>query len=259
MKAAEYDLMRAVEDHHWWYAVLHRLVQETLAGRLPPHARLLDAGCGTGGMLEFLQARMGGLELTGVDAAEDAVRHCHQRGLGAVRSGSVEALEFEDAAFDAVLSLDVLYHAGVDEEKALAEMRRVLRPEGLLVVNLPAFERLRGSHDVAVSGVRRYVSCQVRSLLEHASFEVVMIQYWNAWLFLPLLVWRRMSRTKAGQGTESRSDLKLPPAWLNSLLAGFGRLDAGLCRELHLPFGSSVFAIARKTNHSPGGTLHGRN
>lgn len=259
MKAAEYDLMRAVEDRHWWYTVLHRLVQEALSGCLPPHARLLDAGCGTGGMLNFLQSDGGGLELTGVDASEDAVRHCHQRGLGTVRRGSVEALEFEDAAFDAVLSLDVLYHAGVDEKKALAEMGRVLCPEGLLVVNLPAFEHLRGSHDMAVSGVRRYVSCQVRSLLEHSSFEVVMIQYWNAWLFLPLLVWRRISRTKAGQGTESRSDLKLPPSWFNSLLAGVGRLDARLCRELHLPFGSSVFAVARKTNPSLGGVLHGRN
>lgn len=255
MRASEYDLMRAVEDRHWWYAVLRGQVQHALAGRLPPSGRLLDAGCGTGGMLEFLQGKNCDLNVAGVDAAEEAVKHCHQRGLSTVQLGSVEALPHADAAFDAVLSLDVLYHAGVTERRALAEMDRVLRPDGLLVLNLPAFEGLRGSHDVAVSGARRYGACQVRTLLEHSSFTVEIIHYWNAWLFLPLLAWRQLSRMKTVPG----SDLKLMPRWMNSLLTGMGRVDAGLCRELRLPFGSSVFAVARKRERSTGGMLHGNN
>lgn len=259
MRAPEYELMRAVEDRHWWYAVLRSQVQHALAGRLPSKGWLLDAGCGTGGMLEFLQGQSCDLNGTGVDAAEDAVRHCHQRGLSTVQLGSVEALPYADAAFDAVLSLDVLYHEGVIEKRALAEMGRVLRPNGLLVLNLPAFEGLRGGHDVAVSGARRYGAAQVRALLEHSSFIVETIHYWNAWLFLPLLAWRRLSRMKKEQAAEGESDLKLTPCWMNSLLAGLGKLDAGLCRELGVPFGSSIFAVARKTKRSTGGMLHGIN
>ncbi|MDI1315162.1 class I SAM-dependent methyltransferase [Prosthecobacter sp.] len=256
MKAPEYDLMRSVEDRHWWYAVLRSQVQHALAGRLPPGGLLLDAGCGTGGMLQFLQEQICDLNLAGVDAAEEAVRHCQQRGLNSVKMGSIESLPYADAAFDAVTCLDVLYHDGLCEERALAEMSRVLRPDGLLVLNLPAFAGLRGSHDVAVSGARRYAACQVRTLLERSSFAVEMIHYWNAWLFLPLLVWRRLSRMQPEHG---ESDLKLTPAWMNSLLTGVGRLDAGLCRELRLPFGSSVFAVARKRNRSIGGMHHGSN
>jgi SAM-dependent methyltransferase len=259
MKAPEYDLMRAVEDRHWWYAVLRSQVQHALAGRLPSRGRLLDAGCGTGGMLKFLQGQICDLDGAGVDAAEEAVRHCQQRGLNSVQLGSVEALPYADAAFDAVICLDVLYHDGVVEQRALAEMNRVLRPDGLLLLNLPAFAGLRGSHDVAVSGARRYDACQVRGLLEGASFAVEMIHYWNAWLFLPLLVWRRLSRMKPGQGAAGASDLKLTPAWMNALLTGVGRVDAGLCRELRLPIGSSVFAVARKRNHATGGMPHGSN
>lgn len=259
MRAAEYDLMRAVEDRHWWHAVLRSLVEQALAGRLTPRGRLLDAGCGTGGMLEFLRGCMRDLDVTGIDAAEEAVRHCHRRGLQTVQMGSVEALPFADASFDAVLSLDVLYHAGVSEERALAQMGRVLRPGGLLVLNLPAFAGLRGSHDVAVCGARRYVSDEVRALLERFSFTVEMIHYWNAWLFLPLLVWRRLSRLKAGHAAAAVSDLKLTPAWVNGMLTGLGRVDAGMCREFRLPFGSSVFAVARKRNLSPGGPSYGRN
>ena len=138
-------------------------------------------------------------------------------------------------------------------------MGRVLRPGGLLVLNLPAFDGLRGSHDVAVSGARRYGVAQVRTLLELASFTVEIIHYWNAWLFFPLLAWRRLSRMKKETAAAGESDLNLTPRWMNSLLAGMGKLDAGLCRELRVPFGSSVFAVARKAKRSTGGMPHGIN
>ena len=259
MRAAEYDLMRTVEDRHWWHAVVRSLVERALAGRLPPRGRLLDAGCGSGGMLAFLQERMGDLDVAGIDAAEHAVQHCHRRGLCTVQSGTVEELPFAAAVFDAVLSLDVLYHAGVNQERALAEMGRVLRPDGLLVLNLPAFPGLRGSHDVAVSGVRRYTACQVRSMLERSSFAVEMMHCWNAWLFVPLFIWRHLSRLKPEDESRRVSDLELTPAWMNPLLAGIGRVDAALCREFRLPFGSSVFAVARKMKRSSGGVQHGPN
>jgi ubiquinone/menaquinone biosynthesis C-methylase UbiE len=259
MRAAEYDLMRSVEDRHWWHAVLRSLVEHALAGRLRPGGRLLDAGCGTGGMLDFLQRRTCELAMTGIDAADEAVRHCHQRGLRTVQLGSVEALPFADEVFDAVLSLDVLYHAGVSEERALAQMARVLRPDGLLVLNLPAFSALRGAHDLAVHGERRYAERQVRLLLERCSFAVESIQYWNAWLFLPLLVWRRLSRMKSERAAVTVSDLELTPAWMNRMLGDMGRMDAVLCREFRLPVGTSVFAVARKMKNSAGGNQHGRN
>ena len=162
MKDHEYDVMRAVEDRHWWYAVLRQLVLNALTHRLPPRGYVLDAGCGTGGLLAFLRDNVRHLDITGIDASEHAVRQCHERGLNTVSHDSVHALPFADEEFDAVLSMDVLYHADVEENLALAEMSRVLRPGGVLLLNLPAFECLRGSHDAAVSGVRRYNLCHVR-------------------------------------------------------------------------------------------------
>lgn len=231
-----------MEDHHWWYAVLRTLVEE----RLPSRGHLLDAGCGTGGMLEFLRHKFC---VAGIDISEQAVSHCHQRGLHTVQTGSVDALPFADESFDVVLSLDVLYHAAVDEQRALAEMHRVLRADGLLLLNLPAFAVLHGSHDVAVDGARRYTSGEMRSRLKQSRFATETIHYWNAWLFFPLLLWRQVSRLHASRD----SDLHLTPSWMNTMLAKMGRIDAGLCQALHIPFGSSVFAVARK------GRKHGCN
>ncbi|MBE7497848.1 MAG: methyltransferase domain-containing protein [Verrucomicrobiaceae bacterium] len=237
MKPCQYEILRAVEDTHWWHAVLHRLVMGALRP-LPDGARVLDAGCGTGGLL----ARLGRLEAHGCDLSAAAVEHCRRRGLRHVQVGDVSSLPYESGGFDTVLSLDVLYHASVNPARALDEMRRVLRPRGMLVVNVPALDCLRGAHDEAVCGARRYSRRSLTSLLENHGFTPERVQYWNAWLTAPLWLRRRFSRNPEG-------DLALPPRWMNTLLALGSHVDAHLCRVLRVPFGSSLFAVAR--SHPP--------
>ncbi len=71
MQAHEHDLLRAVEDAHWW----HRTLRAQVLRVLPPHARVLDAGCGTGGMLSVLHDH----DAHGIDASPSAIQHCQQR------------------------------------------------------------------------------------------------------------------------------------------------------------------------------------
>jgi len=241
MSPAEHDILRAAEDTHWWYAVLHRLVLLEMQARVPNGASVLDAGCGTGGMMSQLK----NWDMHGIDLSPAAISHCQQRGLKQVQCASVHDLPFETASFDCVLSLDVLYHEQIHEAQALDEMVRVLKPGGIMILNLPAFECLRGSHDRAVCGVRRYTACHVRERLLFHSLEVDMIHYWNAWLFLPLLVWRQRTRQRAAD--PQRSDLRQPPFWLNQALTHLGWLDARLCRRLRFPLGSSLFSVAQLT------------
>jgi len=239
MSPAAHDQMRTAEEQYWWYAVLHRLVLAEMEARVPSGARVLDAGCGTGGMM----ARLLPWEMLGVDVSPAAVAHCQKRGLRRVTPASVNELPFTDASMDAVLSLDVLYHEQVDENRALAEMSRVLKPGGILILNLPAFECLRGAHDRAVCGTRRYTACHVREQLRLHNLEVDMIHYWNAWLFLPLLAWRRWSYHAA----EARSDLRSLAAFLQTTMTRLSLLDARLSRRFRVPFGSSVFAVAHRS------------
>ncbi len=239
MSPAEHKILREAEEQHWWYAVLHQLVLAEMHAHVPPGAAVLDAGCGTGGMM----ARLAAWEPQGVDISAAAVSHCHERGLHDVVQASVCALPFPNESFDLVLSLDVLYHQEVDETSALKEMARVLRPGGLMILNLPAMNCLRGAHDKAVCGSRRYTVCHMREMLRTHSLTVKMIHYWNAWLFLPLLVWRWWSR----RAQESRSDLRSMPGIMNQILMRAGHLEARLCRHVLPPFGSSVFAVAHRS------------
>jgi SAM-dependent methyltransferase len=254
MNDSEYRIMREVEDAFWWYVTLHRAVvvevREAMAGRLG--GRVLDAGCGTGGMLERLRQAEPGWSCCGLDFSEGALRHARARGLEELLEGRVDALPFKDASFDVVVSLDVLYFSGVDEARAMQEFSRVLKPGGVLVLNLPAFEALRGEHDAAVNGVRRYTPGRVEALLAGAGLETGRVWCWNFWLFLPILLWRQLGRVRLagrsgkGRAAGAKSDLKLLPGPLNALLMAVARVDFRICRALRWRLGTSVFAVGRK-------------
>src|SRR5687768_9991145 len=136
------------EQRHFWFRGFKRFVSPLLrqATEGVARPRILDAGCGTGANLTFLQqyGTPFGLEL-------------HWRGLQfgqrlrltRLSQGSVTALPFATESVDVVVSFDVLYclHAR-DEEAAIAEMYRVLRPGGALIVNVAAMNMLKGDHSV---------------------------------------------------------------------------------------------------------------
>jgi SAM-dependent methyltransferase len=232
--------MHAAEDRQWWYAGMRAISLVLLDGTpLPAAARLLDAGCGTGGMVGHLADRG---RAVGVDLSAEAVRLARARGAAVVR-GELMALPFADGTFDCVTSFDVIYHRWVrDDAAAVREMARVLRPGGLLLVRVPALKMLWGAHDEAVHSRHRYTRGEVRRLLSAQGFAVLRATYANS-LLLPLLAARRtLDRLTGRQG----SDVGFLPAPLERSFAALLRLEARLVRRLSLPLGASVFALARK-------------
>lgn len=98
---------------------------------------VLDAGCGVGYGLQLMQTA-GAASLVGVDIAADAVAAARQR-LGEhanIELADIAALPFKDDSFDLVLCFETIEHV-VDQERALDELRRVLRRAGLLVISSP--------------------------------------------------------------------------------------------------------------------------
>lgn len=244
----EYHTMRHVEDTYWWYRTLRSLVIHEMQGKLADRpGRVLDAGCGTGGMMEHLRAACPALKISGVDNSPEAVQITRERGFSDVSVGSVSETPFAPASFDAVISLDVLCQQKVNHTKALEEFHRILAPGGVLVLNLPAFDFLSGRHDKAVLSARRYMLRDTRALLVPAGFRVEKLHYWNAWLFVPILFWRLFSRFRLPEDfTETKSDLTPLAPRLNNTLAALSKADASLCRAFHLPFGTSLFAVATR-------------
>ncbi len=245
LSQVELDTMRSIEDELWWYRALRRHVLNSLAS-IGTRFDLLDAGCGSGGMLARIRQEYPQATLTAIDFSEHALGLTAARRLDATLAhGSTESLPFADDAFDVVLSLDVIVVAGVDAPKAVREMRRVLRPGGRLMINVPAFDFLRGSHDVAVGNDTRYTRPQMARLLQQAGFANPHLTYWNAALTPAVAAVRWLSRRRAAE-PEVRSDIA--PMWppLNALLTAVATAELALSRAVPLPFGTSLFAIAQK-------------
>jgi ubiquinone/menaquinone biosynthesis C-methylase UbiE len=247
MEPYEYDTMRSVEDTYWWYTGLHNLVAKNARKILEnsPELKVLDAGCGTGGMMAKLHQVLPQVELIGIDFNPSAVEFTKQRNIGTIKQASVENLPFPNEFFDLVISLDVVCSEGVDDAQAFAEFNRVLKPGGSLLVNLAAFGFLKGEHSLAGHEERRYTKRKLSRLLTSAGFVVERITYWNTTLFPVMALWRPLSLMLANKQAP-RSDLKPLPGFINQALKGIILREIQLTQSISLPFGSSVFAIARK-------------
>jgi SAM-dependent methyltransferase len=245
MEPGEYDTIAQLEDHHWWYlgmraaagAWLNQGVAPALRGTARP-ARLLDAGCGTGGGLRWL-ARYG--VPVGLDFHPAAVAYAH-RSVPRVARGSVMALPFAAGCFDLVTAFEVLYHAAVpDDVAALREFARVLRPGGWLLLRLPAHNWLRGAHDRRVHTRHRYARGELRAKLQRAGFRIYRLSYLGLSLVLPAVV-RRLLQSRSS----AHSDVGLPPPAVNRALLAVLQLEGRWLAGRDLPAGLSLMALARR-------------
>ena len=230
----------------WWFGASHAnllLLHRLMTGPAAACRPLLDAGCGTGGLLRRIAAAYPdrtaiGLDVDGIACARAAIKSGR-----AACAGSVNALPFADAAFGAIFSADVLCHRDVDERAALAQFHRCLWDGGVLLMNLPAYPWMLSRHDAAVYNVRRYTRRRLARLLHAAGFRLLFATYWNMVLF-PIMV---LTRKLLPQGKRAVSDVRLYPAPVEAL----GRAATGfertlLRRGMRFPFGGSLIAVAAK-------------
>lgn len=248
MRPAEYETMYRVGETHWWYRALHRVIFQTLEAELPDwrEKTILDAGCGTGTILQ----QLGNQEKNvGVDLAPEAISICRQRGLKNVQQADITKLPFPNESFDAVICSSVLYHEWVkDIGVAARELRRVLRPGGLLFLNVPAFQFLHSAHDDAVMTARRFRKSEIRSLLLENGFGIRRLTYWTTFLFPLAVLARTFGGSKMGRDfpKEGRSS-----GFVDRLFSTAMSIEAGILKKISLPIGVAIFAIGKKSPPLP--------
>lgn len=245
MDPKEYEIMYGVEDHHWWYLGMETITRSILNRWYAPGANLsiLDAGCGTGAAMTTYLAEYG--TVTGIDLYAIALDFCKRRKAQRLAQASVTHLPFASESFDLITSFDVLYERAVsDDATPLAEVSRVLVKGGRVFLRLPAYNWLRGQHDIGIHTARRYTAGEVKTLLRKTGLSVAHISYANTFMFPAALVKRmaeRMWPPEVGQ-----SDLAMEAGSFNSLLQNILSLEAPLVSHIGLPFGLSVIAVGEK-------------
>jgi SAM-dependent methyltransferase len=246
MENKVYEVIFNIEESYWWYVGLRNLVFSSIDkfSNKTDGMRILDAGCGTGKFLDECKS----YRAFGLDLSEVAIRFCKLRNINNLIRGSICEVPFKKNLFNIVVSLDVIYHMGVkDDVHTLKELRDVISLNGILVLNVPAYNFLKSTHDIAVHTRRRYTTGELRNALEKAGFSIEMITYRNTLLF-PIAVMKRIfdKFSFVNKGNVD-SDLRQPSVLLNKIFTYLLFLENKFIMSgIKLPFGLSVFCVARK-------------
>jgi len=249
MEERELKTLLAADEHHWWYRGRRLIIQAELDRLpLPAGAHVLDAGCGSGRTLQDLRAYG---EVSGIELSPLAVEHARRRQLGDVRVGRVEELPWKEDTFDLVTCLDVLEHTP-DDRAALAEVRRVTKPGGWLLLTVPAYPVLWSTHDEVNHHYRRYSRRTLRQAATDAEWRMVRLTSFNS-LLLPAAAAVRISqRYRTHDNSHHVSELRVGPRWLNGALERPLRIEAALLRRgrtLHA--GLSLLAVLQNATAPP--------
>ena len=176
-----------------WSRAVHARRTGAAAAFLAPHLRrgmrLIDCGCGPGSITVDLARAVAPGEAIGIDLRDDALTQgrtlARERGITNLTfyAASVYQLPYADSSFDAAFACAVLQHLA-SPPAALKELRRVLKPEGVIGIAdgsstitfryptndvLQAYDKLRGLEREYKTG-RRYDALALRALLREAGF-----------------------------------------------------------------------------------------
>jgi SAM-dependent methyltransferase len=221
------------QPDYWWYRARSELLRAALGDHLGSPSLLLDVGSADGPSVGWMQG-VGRRVSVDVDP----------RGLtpGQGVCASALSLPFADHTFDVAAAFDVVEHCE-PEDRALAELRRVLRPGGRLLLSVPAYEWAWTDHDVRAGHHRRYTRPRLRRAVERAGFTVDRATYGFAGVF-PMFAAERLLRRARRAGGDADAGLPQVSPALDRLLTGLSRAESRVLRRRDLPFGSSVFLAA---------------
>lgn len=274
------DLAR-IQDRHFWYRGRNRLIGRLVtleSGRRAGRLRFLDAGCGTGGVLKYLERNEIGARLVGMDLFPEALEYARAKVGSPLLRGSVAHIPFDESV-DAVGAFDVIEHLD-DDVGALHNMRRATGAGGRIFVTVPANPALWSFFDEAAGHKRRYTKATLIGALEAAGYRVERVGYFMAVLAPPAWLRRRLlhrrSLTSANAQAVAQSDcagsdpatgatlanpdevrdavraeLRIVP-FVNGFFAALIAVEVGLLGlGIPMPFGTSLFAVATATDEAP--------
>ena len=227
------------KESNWWYEIRKSLVIKQIQPFLKDTAYILDAGAGFGDV-SFVLKNMG-LAVRCLDISLESVKELRERGLIADK-GDVQNLPYDNHTFDIILSLDVLEHVK-DDLTAIKELKRVLKNDGIAIINVPMFPFLWSFHDEANNHFRRYKRHEIEDKINKCGLTILKQFYWNSILLIPVFVFRKLKmalRIKTDDNADSNN------IFISYFSKKILKFDVFLAQKGVFPFGISKMMIVQK-------------
>lgn len=239
MDRAVYDRMAEIDEDHWWFAARRKIIDKIVRTHvaLPPSARILEVGCGTGSNLALLK-RFGRVDAVEPDDSARAL--AASRGGVEVKGGLLpDGVELEEGTYDLIAMLDVLEHIPQDRA-ALQALRSKLRPNGRILLTVPAMPWLWSAHDEAHHHQRRYTGAALADAVMGSGYRIRYQSYFNT-VLLPLIVLARAIGKLSGK---EGGDDAMPPHAVNAVLGALFSTESLWLGRFTFPAGVSLILVA---------------
>lgn len=227
------------EEKHWWHISKRNTVKGMLRAFLRnKKLKILDIGCGAGETMDML-SYFG--TIWGLDKSRKALSFCKKRGgFRHLRLADVADTRFENDFFDVITILDVLEHT--DEKTTLREIKRILKPGGIMIITVPAYQWLWSSWDEILKHKKRYTKHDLKKVVKKNGFTVIRSSYMYSFLVLPTYIFRKF---KSNQKSYN-SDFSTNPSFLNLLFTLLSNIERYFVVRGWIPFGTSLILVCKK-------------
>lgn len=241
-KSSHHDVVRMVEDRHFWFAGRKRVILRMLQAIRSRWNGVLymEVGVGTGELIPLFSSF--GFSITGLDINKRAIEIAKKR-CSATFVQSSFLTYTPKKKFQAIGMFDVLEH--IPNDRAfIRHARSIMTRGGYLFLTVPAGMWLWNNSDVVAGHIRRYDKKSLGDILRANGFTVVTIQYWNFFLLPVYWAWRLVTNSNA-QSSHNASFVTVPPEPLNSLFGRIVVFEAWLMHHCPLPVGASLLVCAK--------------
>jgi SAM-dependent methyltransferase len=247
---AFFDLISGIEDKHFWFrsrnSIISSLVRQ-ITREMEPGYLVLEVGCGTGKVLNGLQEVCSDGVVIGMDLFFEGLKHARKRTSCHLVRGDVQSLPFAKK-FNLIGLFDVLEHLP-DDMKVLADIHSLLTEDGLLILTVPAHPSLWSNFDESSHHCRRYKLDELKNKLILNGYHVRYLTYYMASILPFVWLERRLKRLidTRSANDQASDELRIVPV-VNELFTWLLTQEARLIiARKRIPFGTSLIAIARKT------------
>jgi ubiquinone/menaquinone biosynthesis C-methylase UbiE len=250
MEPRIYKQFSSIEDHHWWHQSRLKLAAYYIDKmNLVPDAKILDVGCGTGGTTKFL-TQYG--QVTGLDRSVIALQYAHEKvGEITLVEGDANYIDrlFPPNYFDLITFFNVIYHQWIqDDLQVLASVRKILKPDGHVLLTEPAYKILMRKHDILVGGKTRYRLSNFKRYFSEAGIQYKWGRYFNV-ITYPVCLSLAMSNKvypSIASGDDMIREISVPPRIINNAMRFFMRMEQSFLNWVPVPIGVTLLVVGQK-------------